>query len=157
MATCHRDADGEPWIFVKGAPERILEMCKAQPDHDGERPLDVDYWGRMATDTAAQGLRLLALASKRTAPDGERLGFADVEAGYTGGGDDRRRGQRCPGTEARRCRRGDGRPRPAMRLRAVTPCLQGQGRFEPPRFRRPLKRGLGRAGVPGAAGTRPPR
>ena len=82
MATYHRDSDDEPWIFVKGAPERILDMCNAQLGHDGERPLDVDYWRRMATDTAAQGLRLLALACKRSAPQGEHLGFADMESGY---------------------------------------------------------------------------
>jgi len=83
MATCHRDADGAPWIFVKGAPEVILGMCNRQLGHDGEHPLDVDYWRRMATDTAAQGLRLLALACKQAAPAHDRLTFSDVEQGYT--------------------------------------------------------------------------
>ena len=83
MATYHRDADGAPWIFVKGAPEVILGMCARQLNHDGEHPLDVDYWRRMATDTAAQGLRLLALACKREAPVDERLRFSDVAEGYT--------------------------------------------------------------------------
>jgi len=83
MATHHRDANGAPWIFVKGAPERILDICDRQLNHDGERPLDADHWRRMATDTAAQGLRLLALACKRAAPAGEHLAFGDVEAGYT--------------------------------------------------------------------------
>lgn len=83
MATYHRDADGAPWIFVKGAPEVILGMCARQLNHDGEHPLDVDYWRRMATDTAAQGLRLLALACKREAPADERLRFSDVAEGYT--------------------------------------------------------------------------
>lgn len=83
MATYHRDADGAPWIFVKGAPEVILGMCARQLNHDGEHPLDVDYWRRMATDTATQGLRLLALACKRKAPADERLCFSDVAEGYT--------------------------------------------------------------------------
>ncbi|MDO9195924.1 cation-transporting P-type ATPase [Rhodoferax sp.] len=82
MATYHRDSDDRPWIFVKGAPESILDMCGAQLGHDGERSLDVDYWRRMATDTAAQGLRLLALACKQAAPQSERLRFADMESGY---------------------------------------------------------------------------
>lgn len=82
MATFHRDPDGDPWIFVKGAPERILDMCEFQLNHDGERPLDVDYWRRMATDTAAQGLRLLAVACKRSAPAAGALSFADAEQGY---------------------------------------------------------------------------
>ncbi|MBI4293798.1 MAG: cation-transporting P-type ATPase [Betaproteobacteria bacterium] len=83
MATHHRDTHGESWIFVKGAPEPILDMCTFQLDHNGEHSLDVDYWRRMATDTAAQGLRLLALASKRSAPALGKLSFADVEDGYT--------------------------------------------------------------------------
>jgi magnesium-transporting ATPase (P-type) len=82
MATFHRDSEDEPWIFVKGAPERILDMCETQLSPHGEHPLDVDYWRRMATDTAAQGLRVLAVACKRVGPAGERLAFADVEGGY---------------------------------------------------------------------------
>ncbi|MBE0615527.1 MAG: cation-transporting P-type ATPase [Burkholderiales bacterium] len=82
MVTYHRDGDNEPWIFVKGAPERIFDMCIAQLGHDGERPLDVDYWRRMVTDTAAQGLRVLALACKQALPRGERLSFGDMESGY---------------------------------------------------------------------------
>ena len=82
MATYHRDAEGEPWIFVKGAPERILDMCVFQMDRHGERSLDADYWRRMAIDTAAQGLRVLALACKRAAPAGGMLDFADATDGY---------------------------------------------------------------------------
>jgi magnesium-transporting ATPase (P-type) len=83
MATHHHDSEDAPWIFVKGAPEAILDMCGSQLGPDGEDALDVDYWRRMATDTAAQGLRLLALACRRAAPLGSRLGFADVQAGFT--------------------------------------------------------------------------
>ena len=83
MASYHQDSDGAPWIFVKGAPERILEMCGSQAGHAGDQPIDRDYWRRMATDTAAKGLRLLALACKRSAPANDQLTFADVEAGYT--------------------------------------------------------------------------
>ncbi len=83
MATWHRDSDGDAWIFTKGAPERILDMCSAQLGHHAEQPLDVDTWRRMATDTAAQGLRLLALACKRAAPASGSLAFADMESGFT--------------------------------------------------------------------------
>jgi len=82
MATSHRDDGGEPWILVKGAPEVVLDMCAAQLHCDGERPLDVDYWRRMATDTAAQGLRLLALACKRAVPGDDQLRFDDMQSGF---------------------------------------------------------------------------
>ena len=82
MASYHEDAQGEPWIFVKGAPERILDMCGQQMRLDGGlEPLDVDNWRRMATDTAAHGLRLLALAVRRQRPRQERLAHADLADG----------------------------------------------------------------------------
>ena len=83
MATAHRDGDSQAWIFVKGAPEKLLDVCAWELGADGERALDVDTWRRMATDVAARGLRLLALAYRRVAPAGARLAFSDVEQGYT--------------------------------------------------------------------------
>src|SRR5690554_2290856 len=83
MATLHEDAEGQPWIFVKGAPERILDMCSQQLGPEGDEALDVDYWRRMATDIAARGWRLLAFACKRQAPAGKGLDFSDVESGYS--------------------------------------------------------------------------
>ena len=82
MATYHRDNDDEPWMFVKGAPERVLEMCSSQLDHLGERALNPDDWHRWSVDTAAQGLRLLALACKRLAPKAGQLSFSDMESGF---------------------------------------------------------------------------
>lgn len=83
MATAHRDNRDEPWLYVKGAPERLLDMCTHQLHSDGERPIDVDYWRRMSNDIAAQGLRLLALARKRAAPAGPSLLADDVREGFT--------------------------------------------------------------------------
>lgn len=84
MATHHRDPQGQDWLLVKGAPERILDMCDRQFGHSShEQPLDPDYWRRMATDTAAQGLRLLALACKRAAPAGASLHMDDMQGGFT--------------------------------------------------------------------------
>ncbi len=84
MATHHRDSDGEPWIFVKGAPERILDMCAFQMKSDGtDAPLDPGAWHRLGSATAAQGMRLLALACKRAAPEQDKLDFTDAAAGYT--------------------------------------------------------------------------
>ena len=83
MATWNRDTDGQSWIFVKGAPERLLDICAFECTDTGDRPIDVDTWRRMANDTAARGLRLLGLACKRAEPAGAQLGFSDVEHGFT--------------------------------------------------------------------------
>lgn len=86
MATYHTDSSDTPWLFVKGAPERIFEMCSHQivtPGGAPVCPVDIDYWRRMVTDTAAQGLRVLALAFRQAKPAGTRLEFGDVQGGFT--------------------------------------------------------------------------
>lgn len=83
MATHHRDTAGTDWIFVKGAPERVLAMCRTQLGNGGETPVDVDYWRRMANDIAGRGLRLLAVARKAARPRSGLLSAADMEDGFT--------------------------------------------------------------------------
>src|SRR5690606_16424594 len=79
-----RDHAGHGLSLLKGAPERVLEMCSSQRSADGDNaPLDADYWRRQATDLAARGLRLLALASKRVPAEQRTLTFADVDDGLT--------------------------------------------------------------------------
>ena len=80
MATLHHDHEGHGFIYVKGAPERILEMCVAQ---GRRRALDADFWRRAATDCAARGLRLLALAVKGVDESQRDVHFADLEGGFT--------------------------------------------------------------------------
>jgi len=83
MATAHVDDEGEPWIFVKGAPEKMLEISSIELGPDGEQPLDVDAWRRTAVDIAARGLRLLGLACRRAAPSDATLRPDDIEQGFT--------------------------------------------------------------------------
>src|SRR5690606_27838517 len=82
MATWHRDPDGSPWIFVKGAPERTLELCDAQLAADSRQPLAPDHWRRTPHERAARGLRLLAMAGRHGEPAGGQLGLADVQGGF---------------------------------------------------------------------------
>ena len=84
MATLHHDHAGHATIFVKGAPERVLEMCNGQRMADGSvQPLDADYWRRAGIDCAARALRILAVAVKPLAATQHELGFADLESGCT--------------------------------------------------------------------------
>ena len=79
MATLHHDHEGRGIIYVKGAPERILEFCDRQGSD--EAPLDPDYWRRQATDLAARGLRVLAVAAKAVPGAQREVRFADLEGG----------------------------------------------------------------------------
>ena len=69
---------------MKGAPERLLEMCRWERDRsDEQRPLVADRWLRLIDDIAAKGQRVLAVAAKRTVAGHRQLAFADVEQGLT--------------------------------------------------------------------------
>lgn len=84
MATRHRHTDQEEIIMIKGAPERLLTMCSWQRSKSNpQAPLDPDYWRRQATDMAARGLRVLALAMKPAYADKQGLTEQEVESGCT--------------------------------------------------------------------------
>ena len=64
MTTLHRDAEGNHVVYVKGAPEQVLDMCSRQQHGDEIRDLDRDQWLDWADKIAEHGQRLLAVARK---------------------------------------------------------------------------------------------
>ena len=54
--------NGDQRVLVKGAPERILDMCTASQGRDGEEKLDREAVEAAAAEMAGQGLRVLAMA-----------------------------------------------------------------------------------------------
>jgi magnesium-transporting ATPase (P-type) len=82
MATLHRCADGER-LLIKGAPERVLEMCDGVSTGGGGRTeLDEDVWRTRIDEQAAAGYRMLALA-EREAPGADRIDSALLDSGGT--------------------------------------------------------------------------
>ena len=79
MATLHHSHSGEAFIFIKGAPERILEMCAHQKTVKGDQPIDRNYWLNRIEEMAKQGQRVLAIAVKPVNHDQMELKFSDVE------------------------------------------------------------------------------
>jgi len=73
MATLHQ-AGEQRLILLKGAPERVLEMCTVSSQQLAEITA-------VATAFAAQGMRVLAFAWKAAAPDQDGLGHHDTAAG----------------------------------------------------------------------------
>jgi magnesium-transporting ATPase (P-type) len=59
---CVRERDDQQVMFVKGAPERIVELSSAVRGAGGEEPLDHDEVMDAAHALAARGLRVLAMA-----------------------------------------------------------------------------------------------
>ena len=83
MATLHHDHAGHAFIYVKGAPEQILEMCGAQRSFGEDVPLNLGYWHGKMEETAKLGQRLLAVATRPVALTQRELSFSDAQAGFT--------------------------------------------------------------------------
>ena len=80
MASLHHDHSGAAAIYVKGAPERLLQMCGQQRgENHRDQPIDLDYWRERADAIAGRGQRVLAIASKPAHRDHQTLLFDDVE------------------------------------------------------------------------------
>ena len=82
MATLHHDHEGRGFIYVKGSPERILEMCDTQgmPGHRVQ-PLDGATWRQRGSEAAATGLRILAVAGKLTDAQQGEVRFSHLRRG----------------------------------------------------------------------------
>jgi magnesium-transporting ATPase (P-type) len=83
MATLHHSHTGDAFIFLKGAPERVLEMCNQQRMFDGDEPLDKNYWLTRVEEMAQKGQRVLAIAFKPVGHEQLELTFSDVESDLT--------------------------------------------------------------------------
>lgn len=83
MATLHHDHAGHGFIYLKGAPEKVLEMCHRQRKGGKDVPLNKNYWESCAHEMASQGQRLLAIAFKTVNIEHNCLNFSDVENGLT--------------------------------------------------------------------------
>jgi magnesium-transporting ATPase (P-type) len=80
MATLHHSHSGDAFVFLKGAPERVLEMCTHQRAVDGKQLLlDKHYWLTRIEAMGQQGQRVLAIAVKPVDYEQTELKFSDVD------------------------------------------------------------------------------
>ncbi|VAW91905.1 Cation-transporting ATPase, E1-E2 family [hydrothermal vent metagenome] len=83
MATLHHSHTNEAFIFLKGAPEHVLEMCTFQKTVNGDQSLDKNYWLARIEEMAKQGQRVLAIAFKSVNHEQTELSFNDVDNNLT--------------------------------------------------------------------------
>ena len=83
MATLHHSHAGEGVSYIKGAPERIFEMCEFQRAGVEDEPINLTYWHDKINVMARRGQRVLAIASKKSPKEHHDLSFKDVETGLT--------------------------------------------------------------------------
>ena len=82
MSTLHRDGEGIT-VFIKGAPETILELCTDALAADGNTALDKPARRAEAEALAADGYRVLALATRRLDRLPDELRAEEVEQAFT--------------------------------------------------------------------------
>lgn len=80
MATLHHDHDGGAFVLMKGAPERVLDLCIQ--DAIGQ-PLDRLSWQRRMDNAAGAGQRVLALARRDMPAGTSTLAMQDITPSFT--------------------------------------------------------------------------
>ena len=82
MATLNHGHGGDRGLVcVKGAPEKLLEMCTLQHGRAGSAPLEVPYWRERIETMAAEGQRVIAVASKPAEVGQSVLRGTDLDQG----------------------------------------------------------------------------
>ena len=66
MATLNA-VEGGTEVHVKGAPDRLLDLCTHEAGEAGPEPIDRDAWEARLGEMAAGGQRVLAFATRRWA------------------------------------------------------------------------------------------
>ncbi|MDP1627235.1 cation-transporting P-type ATPase [Parvibaculum sp.] len=84
MATLNKREEAlPPVLYLKGAPERVIEMCATAAAPEGEREIDRAFWHGQVDALAAEGQRVIALA-RRVMPEGTaKVSNDDAETGLT--------------------------------------------------------------------------
>jgi magnesium-transporting ATPase (P-type) len=80
MATLHHDHTGHTAVLLKGAPERVLDLCT---DDGSGQPLDRDAWQTRMHRAAGAGQRVLALARRQMPADTTALAMDDIAPRFT--------------------------------------------------------------------------
>ncbi len=84
MATLDHDGAGGACIHVKGAPEAVLALCSTQRTEDGgTAPLDTENWHETVETLAADGQRVIAVATRAAEAGQDALRPCDLDGHLT--------------------------------------------------------------------------
>ena len=83
MATLHQSQKGPGYIFIKGAAERILDICTFEKRGDKDQSLNRDRWQKEIDTLAGEAQRVLAIAWMQTSEDKQELQIEDLEEGLS--------------------------------------------------------------------------
>jgi magnesium-transporting ATPase (P-type) len=77
-ATLH-NIDGQIFLFVVGAPEKLLSICGQQTTLDGTMPIDHAFWEAKLEMAAGRGQRLIGCAYAQVSNNKVALDHSDLE------------------------------------------------------------------------------
>lgn len=80
MATLHHDHHGRVFALLKGAPERVLDLCVRETTG---RPIDRQAWEARMHGVATEGQRMLALAECEMPAGTRELVMQDIHPRFT--------------------------------------------------------------------------
>ncbi|TLG72499.1 HAD-IC family P-type ATPase [Culicoidibacter larvae] len=75
------EVDGQKFIYMKGAPDVVLEMTASQLEAGKSTAIDTVYWEQEITRHAEMGQRMLAAAYKEMPADCESISHKDLANG----------------------------------------------------------------------------
>lgn len=78
MATLHEKENGSRLIYVKGSPEKIVELCSSQYDGHQNSAIQSEFILNNAGEMASRGLRVIAMAYKRVSFNYDDLHISDL-------------------------------------------------------------------------------
>ncbi|WP_410806877.1 cation-translocating P-type ATPase [Methanohalobium sp.] len=81
MATLNQDSEENKIIYVKGSPEKIIELSQHKFDGENEVDIDVDALAEIkksSEEMASKGLRVIGMAYLKVEKDKERIDYSDL-------------------------------------------------------------------------------
>ncbi|MBP2029668.1 magnesium-transporting ATPase (P-type) [Methanohalophilus levihalophilus] len=78
MATLNERENGTRLIYIKGSPEKIVELCSAQDDGNRISSIQPEFILDNASEMASRGLRVIGMAYKRVSYTQSTLHVSDL-------------------------------------------------------------------------------
>lgn len=76
-----QEIGGKRYIFINGAPEKVLALCASQWEKGGPAKVNPDYWLGRIEEGAALGQRMLGTAFKEVDSGKQALDHGDLQEG----------------------------------------------------------------------------
>ncbi|MGM0634918.1 MAG: cation-translocating P-type ATPase [Bacteroidota bacterium] len=78
MATLNKH-NNEKYVFMTGAPERVIDRCDRQLTSQGAQKIDTPFWENKIKEVAAKGQRMIGVAYKKVSSDTQTIAIDSID------------------------------------------------------------------------------